>query len=253
MGPTLSSRRIIGARLPPPARRSTSAASLARAIGCVAGLWTANALAAGGHFTVDDAAILDVGTCLVETWWERVDQGGSLLHLGPACRVGPLEIGVNADRVQARGAAPHTPVSAQAKWAAAIDERVSVGLAGLVASQGSAPRYVGASVVAPLTLRVADALLLNVNVGRDWLRDVPSRWRAGASLEWQATPAWTIVGERFRQFGGDFVRLGVRWQPSDSLAFDLSRAGGGDDNRVRTWAIGANWTFGAPVGSPRDP
>jgi hypothetical protein len=76
-------------------------------------------------------------------------------------------------------------------------------------------------VYAPLTLRVADALLLNVNVGRDWLRDLPARWRAGASLEWHAAPECTIVGERFRQYGADLARLGVRWQQSDSLGFDL--------------------------------
>jgi len=219
----------------------------------VASLWAAKGHAAGGHFAVDDAAIADVGTCLVETWWERADHGGSLLHLGPACRVGPVELGLNADRIQPRDGAPLTPVSAQIKWVAPIDDRVSVGLAALVAWQGSSPRYAGANLYAPLTLRVADALLLNVNVGRDWLHDLPTRWRAGASLEWQATPAWTIIGERFRQYGGDFARLGVRWQQSDSLAFDLSRAGDLGASSIRTWTLGANWTFGAPGANRREP
>ena len=246
--PTIDGWRLRAPRHGPPTR-----AGRARAIAVVAALWTSNGHAAGGHFAVDDAAILDVGTCLIETWWERVDHAGSLLHLGPACRVGPVELGVNCDRVQPRDGAPQTPVSAQAKWVVAIDDRVSVGLAGLVAWQGSAPRYAAANLYAPLTLRVADALLLNLNVGRDWVRDVPTRWRVGASLEWQATPAWTIIGERFRQYGGDFARLGVRWQQSDSLSFDLSRAGGLSGSEIRTWTLGANWTFGAPGANRREP
>jgi len=236
-----------------PGPRSTLRGNLARAIAVVACLWARDGHAAGGHFAVDDAAILDVGTCAVETWWERADVAGSLLHVGPACRVGPVELAVNVDRIQPRDHAPQTPVGPQIKWATPIGDRVSVGLVGLVAWQGSAPRYAGATVYAPLTLRVADALLLNVNVGRDWLRDLPTRWRAGASLEWHAAPEWTIIGERFRQYGADLARLGVRWQQSDSLGFDLSHARGVGATSARIWTLGATWTFGVPQATRRLP
>ncbi len=219
----------------------------------MASLWVPNGHAAGGHFAVDDAAILDAGTCLIETWWERVDHAGSLLHLGPACRVGPVELAINADRIEPRDRAPQTLVGPQIKWAVPIDDRVSVGLVALVAWQGSVPRYAGATLYAPLTLRVADALLLNVNVGWDWLRDLPTRGRAGASLEWQAAPEWTIIGERFRQYGADLARLGVRWQQSDSLGFDLSRAHGVGATSARTWTLAATWTFDAPLATRRAP
>jgi len=237
---------------PSPRQRSTCATRFAGAIAIASSLWAPNALAAGGHFAVDDAAILEVGECLIETWWERADHGASLLHLGPACRVGPVELAIDADRIQPRDGAPQTPVGPQIKWATSIDDRVSVGVAALAAWQGSAARYAAATVYAPLTLRIADPLLLNVNVGRDWVRDLPARARAGASLEWQATPAWTVIGERFRQYGGDFARLGVRWQPSDSLGFDLSRAGGIGASSIRTWTLGANWTFDAPWATRRE-
>ena len=85
-----------------PGPRSTLRANLARAIAVATSLWAAGGHAAGGHFAVDDAAILDVGTCGVEAWWERADPAGSLLHLGPACRVGPVELAINADRIQPR-------------------------------------------------------------------------------------------------------------------------------------------------------
>jgi hypothetical protein len=222
-------------------------------IAVLAALWAPNGHAAGGHFAVDDAAILDVGTCQIETWWERADHAGSLLHLGPACRVGPLELAVNADRIQPREGSPQTPVGPQVKWAVPIGDRVSVGLAAQVAWQGSASRYAGATVYAPLTLRLADSLWLNVNVGQDWLRDLPTRGRSGASLEWEATPGLTIIGERFRQYGDDFARLGVRWQPSRSFSVDLSRGGTVAASNVRTWSLGANWTFAAPWATARPP
>jgi hypothetical protein len=230
-----------------PGHWSTPRGSLARGIAVAAGLWAPNGHAAGGHFAVDDAAILDSGTCLVEIWWERADHAGSLLHVGPACRVGPVELALNADRIQPRDRALQAPVGPQVKWAVAIDDRVSVGLVALAAWQGSGPHYAAATLYAPLTLRVADALLLNVNVGRDWLRDLPARGRAGASLEWQAAPEWTIIGERFRQYGGDFARLGVQWQQSTSLGFDLSRARGVGATSAGTWTLGATWTFDAPL------
>jgi hypothetical protein len=219
----------------------------------VASLSATSGFAAGGHFAVDDAAILDAGTCLIETWWEGADHAGSLLHVGPACRIGPVELAVNADRVQPRDRAPQTPIGPQMKWAVPIDDRVSVGLVALVAWQGSAPRYAGATLYAPLTLRVADALRLNVNIGRDWLRDLPSRGRAGASLEWRAAPDWTIIGERYRQFGADLARLGAQWQQSNSLGFDLSRARGVGASSGATWTLGASWTFDAPQALRRVP
>lgn len=222
----------------------------------MASIWALDGHGAGGHFAVDDAAILDVDTCQIETWWERADHAGSLLHVGPACRVGPVELAINADRSLPRGRAPQTPVGPQIKWAATIDDRVSVGLVALVALvawRGSAPRYVGATLYAPLTLRVADALLLNVNVGRDWLRDLPTRGRVGASLEWQAAPEWTIIGERYRQYGGNFARLGVQWQQSNSLGFDLSRTRGVGASSAGTWTLGATWTFDSPLATRRAP
>jgi len=236
-----------------PGQRSTPRARLAHGLALAAGVWASDGHAAGGHFAVDDATILDAGMCQLEVWWERADHAGSLLHVGPACRVGPVELAVNADRLQPRDRAPQTPVGPQIKWAAAIDDRVAVGLVALVAWQGSAPRYAGATLYAPLTIRVADVLRLNVNVGQDWLRDLPARGRAGASLEWQPAPEWTIIAERFRQYGSDFARVGVQWQQSASLGFDLSRARGVGATSAGAWTLGATWTFDAPLATRRAP
>jgi hypothetical protein len=55
---------------------------------------SAPGLAAGGHHTVDDAALAAPGTCDVEAWAERSPGGARrLLHAGTGCRVGAVELG----------------------------------------------------------------------------------------------------------------------------------------------------------------
>jgi hypothetical protein len=229
-----------------PGERSMPSLNRARWTALVAGVWVTAGRAAGGHFAVDDATILDVGQCQVETWVERGDRASSLLHVGPACRVGPFELGVNADRVQLRDRGPQTPVGPQIKWAAPVDERVSVGFVALAGWQGAAPHYAGATLYAASSARVASSLLANVNLGRDWFRDAAHTWpRGGVSLEWQTAPEWVLIGERFRQAGGDFARLGLRWQESAAISVDLSRAHGVASTPGGSWTIGLNWTFDA--------
>jgi hypothetical protein len=221
-------------------------------VALVASVWATAGHAAGGHFGVDDAAILDVGQCQVETWWERGDRAASLLHVGPACRVGPVELGLNADRIQPHDRGPQTPVGPQIKWAAPVDDRVSVGFVALAGWQGSAPHYAAATLYGALSVHVASSLLAHVNLGRDWFREpARSRPRAGAALEWQAAPEWAVIGERFRQAGGDFARLGLRWQERAALGFDLSRARGVDATAGGNWTIGVNWAFDATPGANR--
>ena len=67
-----------------PGHRSTPCDGLARGLALAAGIWASEGHAAGGHFAVDDAAILDAGTCQVETWWEHANHAGSLRREGQA-------------------------------------------------------------------------------------------------------------------------------------------------------------------------
>ena len=88
----------------PVARPGLSVRGGLRATAAVLGFALQEAHAAGGHHAVDDAAILEPGECQVETWADR-ERGGdrTLVHVGPACRIGPLEIGVNLDRTRMVG------------------------------------------------------------------------------------------------------------------------------------------------------
>ena len=55
---------------------------------------------AAGHFDVDDAGMLDPGQCQVETWVERHAAAGTLTHVGPGCRAGPVELALNANHLR---------------------------------------------------------------------------------------------------------------------------------------------------------
>ena len=100
------------------------------------GLAATQTHAAGGHHSVDDAAILDAGQCQVETWTDQhANNAQDLLHVGPACRVGMVEIGLNLEREH--GSEGRTVrASPQVKWAFAIGDSLSAGVLATAGWQG---------------------------------------------------------------------------------------------------------------------
>ena len=112
---------------------------------------------------MDDAALLEPGQCQVETWADR-ERGGArtLVHLGPACRVGPVELGLNLDRVRQTGEGAVVVAGPQLKWAVPLTASLSAGVALAAAWQdGSGPRFVGSTVVVPITWQAADTLAVH--------------------------------------------------------------------------------------------
>lgn len=200
------------------------------------------AWAAGGHHAVDDAALLEPGQCQLETWLER--EAGSarrLLHLGPACRVGPVELGLNLDRQRPGEAGTSTTlVGPQLKWAHALTERLSVGIAAAASWQGPGARYQGSSLVLPLSLQLSDQWQAHVNLGRDFRAGQADGSRAGAALEWAPNAAWSFMGEGFRDGGTRHWRLGGRWNLRPGLSLDLSRARGLGAQPTAWWTLGLN-------------
>lgn len=205
----------------------------------------AAAHAAGGHFAVDDAFLLEAGQCQVEAWLERAGRARTVVHLGPACRVGVFELGANLDRTTLRDVAADTVAGAQVKWSRRLGERVDAGFVVATGWRTDPVRIAGTTAYVPLSVRLADAWLVNANAGRDWPAQAPATSRAGASLEWQVARAWTVIGEGFRQAGAGYARLGVRWQPSVALGVDVSRAATLGEAGNGSWALGVNVVFGA--------
>ena len=227
-------------RLPTTSLLMRQCARLAASVCCGV---AASAQAAGGNFAVADAAMLEAGKCQLETWLEREGSGRKLLHVGPACRIGPVELGLNVDRSQSSGQKPSTIVGPQIKWAAAVDDRVGIGVVALAGWQGNAPRHAVGSLYAPLSVRVSPSMWLHANAGRDWSDGAPATSRAGLAVEWVAVRDGTLIGERFRQSGGNFARFGVRWQAGTAVSVDLSRAHGLGSTTGTWWALGVNWAL----------
>ncbi|RYF01385.1 MAG: hypothetical protein EOO32_04190 [Comamonadaceae bacterium] len=206
---------------------------------------TGQAHAAGGHHAVDDAAILEPGQCEVETWIDRERHGPrSLVHVGPACRVGPVELGFNVDRTQLSGQGAATAAGPQVKWAYPLTESLGVGVVVAANGRDRTPRALTGVLVFPLTWQATDTVALHLNLGKDFRRgDEPDTRRSGAALEWAALPAWSFVAERFRESDTNHWRVGARHVLSEGLTVDLSRAQASQRRVPTWWTVGVTWAF----------
>lgn len=214
--------------------------------GLLAGLSAVSlpALAAGGHHSVDDAAMLDVGKCKVEGWAERETGGArALYHLGTGCRVGPVELGLGLDREKVTGTDAATTASPQIKWAFPLSESLSLGVAASAKFNSQSPRYASSTVVIPLTWRATETLSAHVNWGRNFLRGGAGQPRGGVSLEWAAITDFSFVAERYREAANNATRLGARYALTPEVKLDISRARALGAGGVSSWTAGVIWEF----------
>lgn len=203
------------------------------------------ALAAGGHHAVDDANMLDEGQCNLEVWAERETGGArTLLHGGPGCRVGPVELDLNIDREKFTGMDGATSFSPQVKWATSLNEQLAVGLVVGSRFNNQSPRYAGSTLYIPVTWRAGDTLSLHANWGRDFQRIGPNQARGGLALEWAPVADWSFIAERFLQSGSSSARAGVRWAFKPGLSLDISRARTLGPGGPSWTTVGVNWQFG---------
>jgi hypothetical protein len=218
----------------------------ARAWALLAGSLCVTAVMAGGHYAVDDAAILEPGNCQVETWLTRADDRGRLLHAGTGCRVGPLELGVAAEHERLADARD-TGYGLHAKWATELLPAFSAGLSLSAGWQAHAqPRYQGSALSGLFSWSPRDDLALHLNLGRDFVRGDSDLDRSGASVVWTARPGWSLIGERYLEARTHFVRVATRWVVSDAWSLDFSRAHRLHGPGESSWTIGATWQFARP-------
>lgn len=204
---------------------------------CLSTLSIATVQAAGGHHGVDDAAVLDTGACKIETWASRGSEGRTL-HGGTGCRLGPVEVGLSADRLRDDGAWSGA-YALQVKWAAEVGKGVSVGLS---VSPGWArharPSYQGVQAMGLLTWQAGESVRAHANLGRFMAHQGPDETRGGLSADWTFQPGWQLMAERFKAEGAQFARAGLRWTAAPGWSVDASRA-------VRVRGVGqASWTLG---------
>jgi hypothetical protein len=155
---------------------------------------------AGGQFDVDDARILDPGHCQYELWMNRVpSEKATLWHLGPACRVGPIELGLNIDDLAVDGR--HTQLAGpQLKWTffgSAPEATLAAALALSAVFASPQGGHAGGQFVVPVTWQATDALQVNFNLGIDWLPGSgASTIRSGLNGEWALNDVLSLIAER---------------------------------------------------------
>lgn len=204
---------------------------------------------AGRPMVVDDATILDPGTCQLESWTQR-PQGRNEYWAVPACRVGAWELSAGLGAILPDGGAHYRSRVLQAKtifhplqtngWGVGLtiadQYRQGNGLAGDV------------SVLVPMTVSLLDdRVLVHANAG--WLRQHASRssgaqWAAGT--EWAAAQRLTLTLETYgtaRGHGYAQAGLAVAAIP-DRLSLDAGvgqRLGRGGLERYAT--VGMTWAL----------
>ncbi|BEP56904.1 hypothetical protein GmRootV118_41480 [Variovorax sp. V118] len=202
---------------------------------------------AAGHFDVDDAGTLDPGQCQYETWWGRsgAEPVTTGFHVGPACRVGPVELGLNFDRLSAQGVHSVTG-GPQLKWTfagAAADAPFSAAVSmGAVADLRRGGRW-GGQLVVPLTWRPTGSLQIHANLGADWALGTGVRTpRGGLAVEWALNDAVSLIAERNRAGGLWTSRVGGRFSLTPLISVDISTSRTGPQG-VRGVVIGLNHEF----------
>ena len=202
---------------------------------------------AAGHFDVDDAGLLDPGQCQYEAWWGRTGaEPVNGVHIGPSCRVGPVELGLNIDRLSVQGV--HTVAAGpQLKWnffGPAADAPLSAALSlGAVFDLTRGGRA-GGQFVLPVTWRPADSLQIHANLGADWATGTGARTpRGGLAAEWALDEKLSLVAERSRASGVWTSRIGGRFSLTPLLSVDVSASRTGPQG-VRGFVVGLNHEFG---------
>ncbi|WP_235505105.1 hypothetical protein [Variovorax sp. Root318D1] len=201
---------------------------------------------AAGHFDIDDAGTLDPGQCQYEAWWGRTGpEPVNGLHIGPSCRVGPVELGLNLDRFSAAGM--HSVVAGpQVKWnffGAAADAPWSAALSAGALFDVTRGGRAGGQFVLPVTWRPTDSLQIHANVGADWAPGIGARTpRGGLAAEWAIDDKVSLIAERSRASGVWTSRIGGRFSLTPLISVDISASRTGPQG-VRGFVVGLNHEF----------
>lgn len=209
--------------------------------------WCASPAAhAAGHFDVDDAGTLDPGQCQYETWWGRTGvEPVTGFHFGPACRVGPVELGLNFDRTSVAGVHSVTG-GPQLKWnfyGPAADAPLSAAVSMSAVFDLKRGGRAGGQFVVPLTWRPLESLQLHANLGADWASGTGARTsRVGAAAEWALNDTVSFIAERNRASNVWTSRIGGRFSLTPLISVDVSASRTGP-RHVRGFVIGLNHEF----------
>ncbi|AMM26802.1 hypothetical protein AX767_14400 [Variovorax sp. PAMC 28711] len=201
---------------------------------------------AGGHLDVDDAGTLDTGQCQYEAWYGRAGPDPvNAFHIGPACRVGQVELGLSFDRYTFDGQRADT-LGPQFKWTwfgEAPDARFSGAVSANATWDRTNRGKPGRQLVLPFTWRALDGVQIHANLGADWSPVTGNRTRRGGlGTEWAISEQVSLLAERNRAGGLWTSRAGARLSLTPLISLDVttSRTGPG---RAKGFYVGLNHEF----------
>lgn len=205
--------------------------------------WPAVVRAAGGHHAVDDAAMLEVGSCKTEAWSAAGPAAARSVRAGAGCRVGAVELSLGTERLRDDGASVHA-WGVQVKWAHELQPGLAVGLSLAPIWQGrSAQDYQGSVAMGLLSWEAAPDLRLHLNLGRQVRHRGQDASAGGLSLDWRILADLQAMVERYRVDNSHAARAGLRWTPAKGWALDASRAQPTSGRREPTWTLGVTREF----------
>ena len=202
------------------------------------------ALAAGGAHIVDDATVVEPGTCQLETWLTDFNPGGGYANASPACTfkaLPKLEIGATYQHYW------ETPGAALLGPALKLNlrpEETGVGLAlgfnaGVHLGTGDLEL---ASLIVPVSLPINDKVRINLNAGWSYVRADPHQNAAfyGAQAVAEVGLDLTLMVEVFgRAPGTGGAQMGLRWSPGGGpIDFELLAGGFFDETSPRFFTLG---------------
>jgi hypothetical protein len=202
-------------------------------------------MAAGGHYAVDDAGLVDPGRCMLEAWHARADRDNTDYTVMPACNPGgTLELGIGVSRVN-RSADYETQVEFAAKTILREVQLGSFGWGVAISSTwgGALQRSESAAAYVPLSLHLVEPLLLHFNAG--WAdergADHAAIWGSGA--DFTLASRVNLIAEIYGTHrGGTELQTGLRYSSGAGvidLSYGRARATGRDD-----WVTaGFAWNF----------
>lgn len=200
-------------------------------------------MAAGGHHAVDDAAMLDAGSCKAEGWWAAGASAARTLHAGAGCRVGAVELSLGTERLRNDRATAHA-WGVQVKWAHELPSGAAVGFSLAPIWQGrSAQDYQGSVAMGLLSWEAAPDLRLHLNLGRQVRHRGQDASAGGLSLDWRILADLQAMVERYRVDNSHAARAGLRWTPAKGWALDASRAQPTSGRREPTWTLAVTREF----------
>ena len=222
-------------------------------VSAAAGLMATSAVRAAGHLDVDDPYTLSPGECQVETWAGRASSDrAKLWHVGPACQLGPVQIGLNIDGANLPGERS-VEVGPSVKWNfyGDSDSLFAAGVSAALTFDAREGGRQGGQLLLPVAWHPTQTFWLYGNIGSDWATGTGARTgRGGLGLEWHFVPdKLALLAERNRAGGEWTTRAGFRYFVTPALNLDLT-ASRVDGARYTGFILGLRYGFGANPAAP---